>query len=300
MRVSGSSEAADHLRAMLRMTMVELQNSYMKIHKDMLRLQSINHNGSLGIVIKVQQDVYKKLNKMIEEIRVVDKKLKAYSLFISEIEHKIQNNFNSSQMSYMSSGPQHMQTLQLWHKKEEGKYVFDSPEELANNLDIEQGKTGLHGSCGICSVENVIRIAGGDATEDSVFQCAYNAEEGALCGKDGGTTNEERKAILSKYGIDSELQEPTIENIMSAIGSGKIVILSVDAGKLYNRHSLRRQFHAVVVTSIAVNEKGEVTEITICDSNAKAKRETGARNYSVEKIKKALTNRKMNVTRSLR
>lgn len=259
------------------------------------------HDESFEVAKYFSRILYDKLSKAITEGADVDRRLKAYSLFIQSLDLKYQRISASGTSAGGQVGNADRQTggssSEVWHQEEENRYVFDSPKELENSLDIQQGKTGLQGSCGICSVENVVRISGRGATEDTVYQCA--AQNG-FCGREGGTTPQSRQRLLAAHGIASTLEEQNLDNIAVTIHQGKGVILSVDATKLYHMGGFRRRLHAVTATSVTVNENGEVTEVTICDSNALHRGQSGAHNYSAQELKRALTKRLMNVTERIR
>lgn len=297
--VCGSSEAADNLRTALRMTMIKMRNEYMAVRQEISVLQQTCHDESFEVAKYMEIQLYGQLNKLFQEAAIIDRKLKEYSTFIEDLDMRLLR--SASQCSYIQETKKgngdFQATSQVWHKVSETKYVFDSPKQLSQMLDIQQGKSGLSGSCGICSVENVVRISGVKATEESVYKSAY---VNALCTIQGGTTPESRKALLETYGIHSTLEKQSIENITAAVSSGRIVILSVDARKLYHLGGIQTRLHAIVATSVSVNEKGEVTEVTICDSNAFALRQSGAQTYSVKELERALTKRLMNVTEILR
>lgn len=299
-RVCGSSEAADQVRYLMRTTMVQLRNEYMAMKNDLHKLEKTCQDSSFETARYMETYLYGKLVASIQEIEELDKQLKAYSLFVQSIDN--QWNEHTSQCSFMGnkSETQVVETKEKWHKVDDEKYVFDSPDELAGKLDTCQGKDGLTGSCGICSVENAYIISGGVSLEKDVYRLARGYNSGELCAVTGGTTPESRQKILELLGVKSTLETQTIDNIAVSINSGRIPILSVDARKLYGFHSLTRRLHAVVVTSVSVDASGNVTEVTICDSNAFNRGQTGAHVYAVQHLKEAMTDRMMNVTEVIR
>lgn len=297
-KVCGSSEAADDLRKSLRMNLLKIRNEHKDIQKELSVLQQSCHDDSFETVQYFSKLIYNQLLEILPEIITADRRLKEYSIFVQSIDATLGKNSNQSLvMREKTFKAAEKRTSQVWHKQGEDKYIFDSPDTLAKCLDIQQGKTGLKGSCGLCAVENVLHISGRNVTEENVYQQALTNN---LCTEIGGTVPQGRKELLAMYGIASHFREQTIDNIALAINEGRIVILSVNATKLYHMGGLQRRLHAVVVTSITVNTKREVTGVTICDSNAHYMGRNGAYTYSVEELRAALTKRPMNVTDVIR
>lgn len=297
----GSSEAAEELRFGLIDSLRQLVQIQSDIQRRLNHLQQLCQDESYEQMSYFCMLLENQLKMLLPEISDINIQLERYSEFIQSLDNKYRGSSFEVNLSNKISrdGNVENRTTQVWHKEEKG-FVYDSPREIASMLDTAQGKSGLNGSCGICSVENVILISGGKATEIDVYNTARGHQPYSLCEEGGGTTPLDRQSLLEKYGIASSLENQTIENIASAINSGRICILSVDARKLYRMKGLQRQLHAVVVTSVTVDEKGDVTEVTICDSNASALGQSGAQEYSVQELKKALTKRPMNVTDVIR
>lgn len=297
-KLCGSSEAAETLRSNFRTTLLEIRNEYTAIQRELINLGQSCRDKNYDSAACFTKEIYKQLCKILPEAVKTDQRLKEYSLFVQSLDSKfLRNDAEDAYTPSKIGAGDPKSTLQLWHREADGSYMFDSPKELAVSLDTRQGKSGLHSSCGICSVENVVIISGKDTTEAEVY---FGAWKDGMCSIDGGTNWQERENILKRYHIGSHTEKQTIHNIAAAVNSGRVVILSVDARKLYHITGLRRRLHAVVVTSITVDEDGNVTGLTICDSNASVRGETGAQLYSVKELQAALTNRPMNVTDIIR
>ena len=82
--------------------------------------------------------------------------------------------------------------------------------------------------------------------------------------------------------------------------SGRGVIASVDANLLYRNGNAEVGYHAVTVTSVTLDADGQVTEVIVCDSNADALGDTGAKRYSAEEFEDALTGKPLNITEVIR
>jgi hypothetical protein len=189
-------------------------------------------------------------------------------------------------------------TKQQWTVNADGSRTFDSPQETGKKLDYKQGKvSGFRNTCGIVSSVNVLRIAGKNATEEELVKYASTSSgplEEHLCTTQGRTTAETRQAMLKQYGVESELQEATVDNIAQAISEGKGVIISVYAGKLWGDTRYKNNMHAITVTSVVKNSDGSIAGFWVTDSGAIA--HEPATYYSKATIHNALTKSKMNVT----
>lgn len=288
--VSGSAEVADALRTAI-VSEIKQANNLIQVQAALLRELSTDcRDESYELMEYCIRMTAQKLNALMTNAAETWKHLQAYSDFINRIETRYCGSMGTGGGSSMPT------TQEKWSKTNDGM-KFDSPETLAAKLDIQQGKAGPSGTCGLCSVENVAIMAGLTASEASIVSLAASKN---LCSRSGGTTPESRQALLKELGIDSTLETQSVDGIAAAVMSGRGVILSVDANKLYGRWSLFRALHAVTVTSVTTDHNGDITGITICDSNAFYLRETGAKTYSVAAIKEALTKRPMNVTKPIR
>ena len=289
--LSGSSEAADNLREGLRVSAQAVSQNLNEQNRLLNALSSTCHDSSYEEMEYLVKLLAGKLQMFFPQMVEVVKRLQTYSNFIQSLESGLSTTAGAS-----SGGTGSKKSSETWSLTSQGM-VYDSPDKLAQKLDTQQGKAGPRGTCGLCSVENVAITAGKNTSEASVVALA---QKNGLCSKSGGTSPENRQALLAQLGIQSHLEEPSIANIAGAVASGRGVILSVDANKLYGRPGLMPALHAVTVTSVTADGKGNIVGVTICDSNARVRGETGAKTYSVAELQKAMTKRKMNVTEIIR
>lgn len=201
----------------------------------------------------------------------------------------------------------------------EGNQVYDSPMEMNDYLYKKQGsaKWNFQGTCGLCSCANILRLAGVNADEEQMINFAStttapNSLE-KLCatgyfnpGRNGGTNPEGRRCILEHFGISSGLFDVDMDNsggatqgtmntIADLVSSGKGVILSVHADMLWHDAPYGiNDYHAVTVTSVKKDNNGNVLGFYVCDS-AKG----GTTYYSNDKLRRALTGARMNVTHQI-
>ena len=196
------------------------------------------------------------------------------------------------------------QTQQKWYPCNNGtSRIYNTPIQTGATLDAQQGKNPNHlGTCGIVSCVNVLRLAGRVGTAESEVLsyaishnlCITNNTQPAAS---GGTYPDSRRQILEQFGLESELLPVSIDAIAACVSAGKGVIISVDAGKLWQNPVYVNCPHAVTVTSVRKDSAGNVEGFYICDSG----RGTNdfAHFYTAEHLKKSLLPRNMNVTTSI-
>lgn len=163
--------------------------------------------------------------------------------------------------------------------------VTGEPFRNAPNMDFEQGDNPYNasGNCGLVSICNLLRRAGMDVSEDQVTKCAIDS---GLCdynplgiaSDNGGTSIEMRRDLLNKFGVASDIymseKGGSLENIADAIDSGRGVLISVNAGELWDCDDGSTPFlghpvsnHCVAVTGIARNaDTGDIVGVFIADS----------------------------------
>lgn len=191
-------------------------------------------------------------------------------------------------------------TQQIMEVNSSGGKTYNTPLVTGKFLDYRQGKDAEYqGTCGLCSCENILRLAGVDISEQDILEFA---KKNGLCAdkrckeENGGTNYLNRKEILAAFGVASSLLPQEIPIIEKAVISGKGVIISVDAGRLWDNTIYLNELHAVTVTSVDYDKEGRLENFHICDS--------GARNYDMivpaDKLQSCLiADRKMNVTQQI-
>jgi hypothetical protein len=215
------------------------------------------------------------------------------------------------------------QTEQVWHTDEYGLKVYDSPKETGLRLNYHQGRTkasggegveGFQGTCGLVSVENVLRLAGRNITEADVVNYARTHTIGHgdsmrhLCTVDsesdsnGGTYAQDREALLRYYGVDSRIVHANVEQVAEYVAAGRGVIANVDANVLWYGCTMSTPaYHAITVTSVARDEfSNDVLGFYICDSGSRA--DDSSRFVPTEIFQVAMrpTNGQVNVTQIIR
>lgn len=190
----------------------------------------------------------------------------------------------------------------------EAAMVTGDPFGNACKMDFKQGDNPLNasGNCGLVSISNLLRRAGFNSSEEDVTRyaidsdlCEYNPNGDA--GNNGGTTIEMRRDILNRYGIASDICTPhnggSLQDIADAIDSGRGVLISVNAGELWECDDGSTPFwgkpvsnHCVAVTGIARNmATGEITGVYIADSGRGVAGDA-CRYITAEKFDEAYTN----------
>jgi hypothetical protein len=203
-------------------------------------------------------------------------------------------------------------TQQKWVHHKDGSKTYDSPVETGKTLNYNQGKAikGFRGTCGLVSSANILKLAGINASEkDMVEFCSKNVNNDffspefgkPLCtindtpDNNGGTTSIDRQLIMAHFGVKSERQEQTVDNIAAAVEAGKGVIISVNVKELrqvkYDGH------HAIIVTSVKRDKDGKIDGFWVTDSGTAIPEP--ATYYSKDVIGKAITETNMNVTTNI-
>ena len=225
-----------------------------------------------------------------------------------------------SQSSQQNTSPRSLgKTTQGWEKDNEGNLTYNSPIKTGQKLDFHQGKVkNFGGTCGLCSCENVLRMAGVPVSEVDIVRYASTTYEetnnffvpsltgrtlcrtGSATSSNGGTSAKARKQILEHFGVPSYTAKQSIETIAAAVSEGHGVIASVHAERLYfKRRPIHSDLHAITVTSVKKDSKGKILGFYVCDSNAFALGGTGATYYTAEEIEGALSERECNITSTI-
>ena len=214
-------------------------------------------------------------------------------------------------------------TEQEWHNDGYGRKIYDSPMEIGLRLNYHQGRTtaqggegveGFCGTCGLVSVENILRLAGKNLTESDVVDYArthtigHGANIRHLCTIDsdpcsnGGTYAQDREILLRHYGLNSKIVHADVEKVAEYVAEGRGVIANVDANILWYGHARSTPvYHSITVTSVARDEfSNEVLGFYICDSGSLA--DDSSKFVSAEIFKDAMrqTNGQINVTQIIR
>lgn len=231
-------------------------------------------------------------------------------------------------------------TAQEWKRQSDGSYIYNTPIETGSKLDCHQGKyvkehpgrnkEEFHGTCGLVSCENILRLAGVSITEATVVEYASSTTvekripflngstiRKTLCrtgsdpSQNGGTGAEDRKIILDHFGIPSRTAKQEITTIAKAVASGRGVIASIYPKKLYKNLPISKEIgsgmtHAITITSVKVDANGKVIGFYVCDSNAHSlvvynqiTEESGAMYYSAKELEEAFTDRECNITETI-
>lgn len=172
------------------------------------------------------------------------------------------------------------------HARADGGTVYDSPTTQAARLNWKQGLSSsqFQGTCGLCSVQNVARLAGKSLSEADVVELAK--AHGLCCcdpnvspGERGGTDPADRQRLLSLVGISSSIDhDQSCGHIAELVESGRGVIASVDVRQFWKGALPFDQAggHAVTITSVERDASGTPVRFHFCDSGL------GDADYSVD------------------
>ena len=195
-------------------------------------------------------------------------------------------------------------TQQTWQVDAASKtQIYNTPDKTGKLLDSHQGKVSFTlpflGTCGLVSCANILRLAGlTDITEADIvdFAVQYKMCEASLePTSNGGTNFLQRQCILRCFGVESELARPSISAIAQFVADGRGVIISVDAGELWDDPEYLTLLHAVTVTSVKTDLDGAILGFYICDSGRDLDEDT-SRYIDLEHMERALSDLPVNVT----
>lgn len=279
----GSAEAARQLREDTVRQVKVIVDAWKSFAADYSRYAPDIKDGSSDKIFEYQQKAAKLMESVMDDVSRINQRLVAYEIFVEKATKPYNTKIIIS----------NKKTSQRWSSNGGSTITFDSPDALGKHLETSQ----KYGNCGLCSVQNVAYMAGIKTDQDTMLNYAKSK---GLCDECGGTQPEERRKLLKELGIDSYTAEPTIDNIVAAVMSGRGVIVSVQARPFYNYSIKNDGYHAVTVTSVVLDENGNPTEIIVCDSNADDIGDTGARRCSVEFFKNVMSGKKLNITEVIR
>lgn len=142
------------------------------------------------------------------------------------------------------------------------------------------GKTQQsYNNCGIESSRQLINQAGGNLTEDQLFDWAldnghatrettgkwYNRQTDRVAS--GGTHPGGRNDILNANGVPAHTEASSMNNLTQAVAEGRGVVSSHDANILwYNKAEAEVAGHAIVPTGLEYDENGNLKNVILNDT----------------------------------
>ncbi len=156
-----------------------------------------------------------------------------------------------------------------------GSIVFGAPTVLIGEfaavgaVTVFPGKQHF-GNCGVQSSQQLIHQATGQNLDEyAILGLAIAggyANDSPKDSERGGTSASARQRLLQEYGVTSSVFEnPTKEDLGTALKENKGVIASVEAGTLWG-YGRPIGGHAVVISEGDFNENGELTHVYINDT----------------------------------
>lgn len=154
-------------------------------------------------------------------------------------------------------------------------YVFGTEGNVEANFTGRQGNNnfGMQNNCGIACVAQVLILAGMRVSENDVVRVAIseglcNITESTMWAN-GATSSIHRATLLNKFNVKSKVELARPKEIASYIEHGHGVIVSVDAGILWNRPSDVGMGHAIVIYgTVHRASDGVLLGFVICDTGA--------------------------------
>jgi uncharacterized Zn-binding protein involved in type VI secretion len=124
-------------------------------------------------------------------------------------------------------------------------------------------------NCGVESSRQVLWAAGRRMTEQVLLNIAVLqglAANDTRPNQRGGTSPADRQAILNQFGVPNHQESQTRDNITQAVAEGRGVITSHDAGQLWGQPGFNGSGHAITVTGLQYDSKGQLTNVLTNDS----------------------------------
>lgn len=313
MRTAGDSEEVQALAVKLAATIRRIISLNRRGGLLLNKLSVSQKDCSQAVFQEVVNDIAKEINQNMSELGEVAARLTAYARFLeslergpgggsSEVKAKASSAFAGGVPRSLSS------TQQQFKQFPDGSREYNSPMETDASLYKSQGSANpkIRGTCGLCSIVNVLRLAGIQISEKEVIDYAMSMNLCLFCTGDsaasGGTCAEDRKCILEHFGVPSHIEpvpigdagatDFTLGVIASQVNSGHGVIISVDAGELYEDGRYMGAGHAITVTSVRLDSSGSITGYYICDSNIGK----GTRLLEKEHMRRCLSGAPINIT----
>ena len=330
--VHGSSEEADHLRDELLKEAKQLGTACVQMRGNLSKLSASCRDGSYTRMEYYTNETIKRVSAAAPSITLVCRKLSEYSAFLQKNTggtaaaggtglSGAKTGIPAPSLKPDRKTPRDLAVTQYsFTQKPGGEMVYDSPMELAAYLYAKQGTADpkFGGTCGLCSCANILRMAGVLLGEKEMIDYASVTPDGEgsskmLCAvypgdrnASGGTSPENRKAILEHFGISSKLvpvemdngsgaSDKTINELANYVSEGRGVIVSVHAKMLYKGLQTSGDLHAVTVTSVMKDKDGNVLGFYIADSNVGR----GTTFYPLSLLRKSFSGSDMNVTHSI-
>jgi uncharacterized Zn-binding protein involved in type VI secretion len=119
-------------------------------------------------------------------------------------------------------------------------------------------------NCGVQSAGQIIFLATGQHPSET--EILNKAIANGLAAPGGGTGPGGRQALLQEYGVPSDVAPTTRAALGQALRDGKPVIVSADAGRLWNDPQYLGSGHAVTVTGGTFDGAGNLQTVTVNDT----------------------------------
>lgn len=169
-------------------------------------------------------------------------------------------------------------------------------EGAASGRDSKRTKQ-TYQNCGIESSRQIINQATRkNVDEDTLLDDALDqgyAEREDTRSASGGTNPDDRRDILDRHGVPSNLEDANLASLQQALADGKGVITSHDAGLLWNDKGYLNNGHAILVTGVQYDTAGKAETIYYNDTGSGV---CGASLSAGKFIKSLRSGRDMNVT----
>ena len=306
MLIFGTAEDIRRIRTEIKQQVNIILEKTMAMHHEISELNRYSVDSGIEDISNFIRSILLLLESHINEVKLLLRALEQYEEILREDRKTHSNRILCAGLQVKRRGRKEINSLHFYSrthetwKDKEGLLIYNNPEEKRAVLELNQGKVpGYKGTCGICSCVNVLRLAGMEITEEEVVRYAKAKK---LCQNglfntraNGGTGPKERQKILADYGVDSSIEECSVERMAEYVSQGKGVIISVNAFELWGYGV--GGLHAITVTSVVKNRKGGIVGFFVADSGQHGKDGNGY--YDKDLLEQCLSGRPMNVTRNI-
>ena len=178
--------------------------------------------------------------------------------------------------SYLANGGE----LEPRRPPKKNRAVEDCPLSGEVNENWQEGAESVfpgqqsYQNCGVQSSREIIEQAKGQCLSETELEFLNNAIDTCKVDKaanhpldSGGTNAKKRKCLLKSYGIDSTVEDASVENVEKFLKDRKGVIISADVEHLWDVFGVKQTGrHAIVVTNGKYDRDGNLLGVYINDT----------------------------------
>ena len=154
-------------------------------------------------------------------------------------------------------------------------YVFGTEGNIERYFTGQQGNNnfGMQNNCGVACVAQILILSGKKVSENDVVRVAVaeglcNITDAAM-GANGGTSSIHRAELLARFNLKSTVEMANRQELATYLEHGHGIIVSVDAGVLWNRPEDLGVGHAIVLYgTVHRASDGALLGFVACDTGS--------------------------------